>query len=523
MRFFFFAPFLTLAALVAARLPIFAECDTLDLGVIPCEAGAACMRVNETFSQCQPVRGASNAHAARRSQIEARSGHGGQANMINGTPYVWKLIQSHSYQMNEWEDKWPREIAPFSVAPVYVEFRTGVSTVDDAGEATYQLDGTPYTFQVQARGAKSTSNFMLQVQLLSMSTLGNALASTIALGWNHDGFVNFALAGTDPSSFVSSNPPQNWIQSTIGTYGNVTLGKFVLPGSHDSGMYLLDGKTVGSKACNTLTQTRSIGAQLAAGARYFDIRPVISGGKFKTGHYSEIDAVLVSSFQGGNGEGLANIVAEVNDFTKDKAEIIVLRMSHDLNTDVGNSRYRPFNQAELDRLFAELKGIKDLYIAPMPEVDLTTLTLNELTSDGTRSAVILLFRLDGEDASLGDLHGKGFFEYEQLNAYNEYSDTDDLREMASDQLQKMYHEGADGGYFLLSWTLTQQAAGALVCPLADSILDLSKKAIGAMFQQVLPAVSKNVYPKLLYIDNFVWPDMVPLALAISNQALLRAS
>lgn len=133
--------------------------------------------------------------------------------------------------MNEW-DNWPKEVAPFSVASVYVEFKTSVVTKNDAGEVSYQLDGTPYAFEIQARG---TSGFHLQVQLTNMSTLANALDSTIPIGWNHDGFVNWALAGSDPASFVSSNPPQTWIQNSLPVFGGVTLGRFVLPGSHDAG------------------------------------------------------------------------------------------------------------------------------------------------------------------------------------------------------------------------------------------------------------------------------------------------
>lgn len=216
----------------------------------------------------RPSRSAArDTRAVRRGEVAKRFGQGGQANLINGTPYTWKLVSSHAYQMNSW-DNWPKEVPAFSVRPVYVEFKTAVVTADDAGEVTYQLDGTPYTFQVQARAKQG---FQLQVQLTNMSTLGNAQGTTIPIGWNHDGFVNWALAGTDPSSFVSSNPPQTWVQDALPTFGNVTLGKFVLPGSHDAGMYKLDGTTAGSRECNTLTQTKSIGQQLAAGARYFDV------------------------------------------------------------------------------------------------------------------------------------------------------------------------------------------------------------------------------------------------------------
>lgn len=259
-----------LLPLVAARLPLLAPCGTLDLSAIPCTAGTICKPVNETVSQCLPESRAAMRAANRRSELEKRAGEGGQVNLINGTPFKLRRTYSHAYQMNGWDSNWPQEIAPYSVASVYVEFKTGlfVSTGDDSGEASYNLDGTSSSFQVRAIGK---GGFHVDVALTDMSTLGNERGKTIPIGWRHDGAVNFALAGTDAGKLVSTNPPQNWMQASLDTFKDVQLGKFVLPASHDSGMHKLDGNTIGSQPCNTLTQTRSIRDQLAAGARYFDM------------------------------------------------------------------------------------------------------------------------------------------------------------------------------------------------------------------------------------------------------------
>lgn len=495
--------------LVAARLSLYAQCGTLDLPSVPCEAGLSCSRVNETTSQCIPESHLIVRDRDARRELEKRTGEGGQVNIINGTPFKFTRTASHGYQMNGWDSNWPSEVAPYSVASVYVEFKTGffVKTSDDGGEVSYSLEGTDSAFEIQARG---DGGFHVQVVLTGMSTLNNDHGSTISIGWRHDGSVSFALAGTDAGALVSSNPPQNWMQASLDAFRDVPLGQFVLPASHDSGMYQLDGTTIGSTPCNTLTQTGSIGSQLAAGARYFDIRPVISAGNYKTGHYSKIDAI--NSWQGGNGEKIEDIINDINSFTQDKTELVILNFSHDLNTDVGNSDYRPFNQDEWNNLYNQLGGLNNLFVAPAADTDLRTLSLNTFIGNG-KSAIVLVFQPDGHDISLNDRQGQGFFWYNQLDAYNSYSNSDNLDSMASDQLQKMHDQA--GGYFLLSWTLTQQAAGAILCPAEPSILDLAQRANNALASQVLNAASKDAYPKLLLVDKADFSDIIPLALAIN--------
>ncbi|WP_224244333.1 hypothetical protein [Hyalangium gracile] len=61
--------------------------------------------------------------------------------------------------------------------------------------------------------------------------------------------------------------------------------------THDSGMSTLSSGTAFANAGNVITQTTSIFGQLTLGARYFDIRPVISGGQFSTGHYGHVDQI----------------------------------------------------------------------------------------------------------------------------------------------------------------------------------------------------------------------------------------
>lgn len=93
------------------------------------------------------------------------------------------------------------------------------------------------------------------------------------------------------------------MQQSLGILLNRTLRQLCLPGSHDSGMSRKTGDTTFGKGALILTQTLSIKDQLYAGCRYFDIRPVITGGKWATGHYTRIEQL--NTWQGGNGEYLA--------------------------------------------------------------------------------------------------------------------------------------------------------------------------------------------------------------------------
>ena len=113
----------------------------------------------------------------------------------------------------------------------------------------------------------------------------------------------------------------------------------------------------------TQTQTQGILGQLKQGARYFDIRPVISDGIFVTGHYGNIGGTM----QGCNGQSIADIISDINSFTSDRAELVILALGNDMNTDVGEPSYRPLNTGEWNDLLVDLQGINALYLGPAPK------------------------------------------------------------------------------------------------------------------------------------------------------------
>ena len=194
---------------------------------------------------------------------------------------------------------------------------------------------------------------------------------------------------------MARSVPVNWMQSTLSIIGDRPLRSIAMPGSHDAGMSVIEGKTAFVTDEDVLTQTGNIGSQLQLGSRYFDLRPVIASGQFKTGHYSKLDIV---GWQGADGQAFSEIISELNAFTANNAELIVLNLSHDQNTDSG---YGALTQTDCNNLFQQMTGINHLFVAPNPtSIDLTSMTVNQFIGGG-QAAVLVIIQPSGSGISLG--------------------------------------------------------------------------------------------------------------------------
>jgi hypothetical protein len=444
-------------------------------------------------------------------------GQGGNITLVNGTPYDWRYTDEPSNGMSSWG--FPRMVAAGTTATVYVEFSPTIfeAVALDSGVVTYTLGDTGQSFQIQASAG---SGFGLRVVLTNIATTGHPKGSTIDLGWAHNGSVNFILSGRQ-GSFASSNPPTAWMRENLAVLGSRPLRHLCLPGSHDSGMSTYTSGTALTSACNTLTQVSGVLGQLNFGVRYFDIRPVISGGHYYTGHYSQISLLGVSTWQGANGQSMDSIISDVNTFTAANSELVILYLSHDLNTDLGNQSYTSFTQAEWNALLTQLQGLRHLYAAQDPTADLTTLPLSDFIANGP--AVVVVVDPGGTGIELGSFAGKGFYTPAGFPVYNQYSNTNVLAQMQRDQLDKLAAQrpDPDAGYFLLSWTLTQNSTQAATCVLgtADSILQLADTANPALYSAPLPACTPQSYPNILYIDGVQTSDIAALAMAVNGKAI----
>jgi len=222
---------------------------------------------------------------------------------------------------------------------------------------------------------------------------------------------------------------------------------------------------------------------------------------------------------GGNGQSFGEIIHEINTFTKDHKELIILNLSRDLNLDVG-SKYRHFNQDEWDQLLGHLtgdKGLNHLFVAPNPkEVDLSTLPLNQFIGTG-QAAVLIIVQPEATSVTLDEYHHlRGVYNYSQMNAIYEHAQTHKLDRMVNRQLQLMRNNrpSPDSPLFLLSWT-HRHPVKVLIGP---SVLKLSARTLSRIYTELFPKCSKNTYPNILFLDGIDSSNITALAMAINDIA-----
>jgi len=137
------------------------------------------------------------------------------------------------------------------------------------------------------------------------------------------------LIGSDPTSDYS-----NWMSDNLQLLGEHELKDVVIPGSHDTGMYVVENctsiATIGANACNTQTQRGSILEQLRSGIRYFDLRPVLYDTVFYTGHFQEVESHFNLGCNGAelSGASLSSILSQVADFMHSSGDLVILKFSH---------------------------------------------------------------------------------------------------------------------------------------------------------------------------------------------------
>ncbi|KAJ9607686.1 hypothetical protein H2200_007764 [Cladophialophora chaetospira] len=467
------------------------------------------------------------------SQLQSQSlsfAEGGTLLLINGTPYTWKRAAKKGYQMNSW--KFPRQVKPGTVATVYLEFKRTPATTRSDTNATcnFDLKGTK---NCAIRIEVTDSPPSIDVQIQNFDTPNNPGRSWLQLGWQHDGVVCFILSGKE-DCFSSSNPPRDWMQQNLQKLGPRPLHKICLPGTHDAGMGKITHADIIPKdiiADFTQTQSLKIAGQLQMGSRYFDIRPDLSSGAHWTGHYT--------GHYGARGQKMSSVIDDINTFTEYCAELIIINLSHSLNSDDG---WRKYNQKEWNSLFRELLRLNHRFLVTESESqDLSLLPLSRFI--GSKHAAVVIVVEAPSDITLGTYVDKGFYLPDQLNVYNVFTNTSDCPHMVHDQLQKMQNHmvAGDKRLFLISWTLTQQAPK--VSPEAlrppntfeglsklllwkcqnKTIRELAYTANKALCAQLFPRTGPAAFPNVVYIDFMENRDCAALAMAINDKAFTNTS
>ncbi|KAF2738186.1 PLC-like phosphodiesterase [Polyplosphaeria fusca] len=428
--------------------------------------------------------------------------------------------------MDTWS--WPT-VSSGKAAKVYVEFGTKGHAGDDAGEAYFQVAGTSDKFSLLGR---KPSEYHITVSLDGMSTKTSPQGSTVDLGFRHDAAINWILSADEAGAYWSnSGTTTDWMQQSLGSLGNRTLKEIAMPGSHDAGMSTFTPGTIGANYANTQAQYLDFGGQLLAGSRYFDLRPVISNGQWVSGHYSEVADVWL----GGNGQSIADIVKQINSFTSQYKELIIINLSHTLDTD---NDYKDLSQDQWNKLFDTLKGINNRFTVNSPgKTDYTNTVLNDFI--GKSASVFIFAQLPG-GITLGDYANQGFYNQDNFPLFDSYSNSNDANKMEGDQLQKVKDNRnlvADGSkrkdkFHILSWTLTQQPEDVL--NFDKAIMNLGVSVFDDLVDKAYNAFTPESFPNVLYVDSMgirdkpvVFPfdkprsvatntDIAALAMAINN-------
>jgi hypothetical protein len=386
---------------------------------------------------------------------------------------------------------------------------------DDGGEVSYRIAGNEGPeFQIAYDGKPVLQDPTVSVTLTSVNTVNNRAGTKLQLQWGHDNnspfFISSPKTSKTPATslIASNNPPIDWINSIYKQISCLTLREFVMPGSHDAGMSEFNQGAGAASSINTVTQKLSIAKQLEFGSRYFDIRPVISGGKVKTGHYGYSKILGIGAWRGGNGQDLDQIVKEINAFTANNKELIILDVTHGLDTDnwgpEDNSR---MSRAQWTQALNVLKNLNSRIVIADND-DITTIPIGKF-KDG-RPAVLI--RISDTYKEGGDVEVKGYpgmMTGKKFPLENHYANTNNQNDMINDQLKKLYKYKTkpSDNMFVMSWTLTQ---GGL------SIVDNAVAVNKALPELLWPNLTPNTYPNILFVDAYPSNrDIASLAMAIN--------
>lgn len=308
-----------------------------------------------------------------------------------------------------------------------------------------------------------------------------------------------------------------------------------MPGSHDAGMGTFSPGTVGAHFANTQTQYLDFRGQLLAGSRYFDLRPVLSNGQWVAGHYSGLKVGNDEVWVGGNGQKVDDIIKQVNDFTAQYQELVIVNLSHTLDTD---HDYKDLSQDQWNSLFDKLKGMNNRYTVTDPgNTDFSNKVLGDFITG--RASIFILAQLPG-GIQLGEYARQGFFAGDNFPFYDSYSNSNDFTSMSNDQLKKLKDQRnivADASsrkdkFHILSWTLTQQPEDVLNLDLA--ILNLNAAVFDPLVKKAWNNFTPESFPNVLFVDalgirdkSVVFPfdkprqvpvnnDIAALAIAVNN-------
>jgi len=219
------------------------------------------------------------------------------------------------------------------------------------------------------------------------------------------------------------------------------------------------------------------------------------------------------------------IVDQINEFTSHNAEVVILNISHAYNI---AADYREFTQSDWERFFsADLDRLNNLYRASHPNEDLTRLSINTLTNNGTQAAVILRFNCNQNDSSnpvdltVSNRHGAGYFYYNSFPLFDEYANTDTPKAVIDNQITKMGQKRdnaspKEGEWFMLGFALTQTETWDVVLGLYPPLLDWARHSMNPRVGELYDRCWGRCFPKIISLDCVEGTDALAMCVAINE-------
>lgn len=196
-----------------------------------------------------------------------------------------------------------------------------------------------------------------------------------------------------------------------------------------------------------------------------------------------------------------DIIQQINNFTLQYQELIIINLSHTLDTD---NKYRDLTQEQWNDLFDTLKSINNRYIVTNPSLtDFSNTVLGDFITD--RASVFIVAQVP-VGIRLGSYANQGFFSGLNFPFYDSYSNTNNRPKMKTDQLKKLKAErnivpipsDRKDQFHILSWTLTQQPEDVLVFNRA--VMNLAAAAFDDLISEGWNAFTPESFPNVLYLD-----------------------
>ncbi|KAF4125741.1 hypothetical protein GMORB2_0986 [Geosmithia morbida] len=430
--------------------------------------------------------------------------------LINATPYRWRRVSIHQYQMVYW-DQWPDCINPGeSISHAAFGYRGVGQAKDTAGEVVYQIEGTSRTmaFEVQYRMRSSRK---LEICVYFEGVLETSTAprcSFMGLGSSKaPGGVSFILAGYEGNMTSTTGcgcegcrQDITWMNTLLPQIGHLPLREIIMPRSHHAALSkgVFTSKNVGVGKRNTVTQINGVGEQLRTDrVRVLDTRVLLS----RHGEFLEAHGTLFKrQWYGGTGANLEDVVDEVNRFNEENPGELIIWDFYEL-------LYKVNHRATLP-----------------DDVDITTISLKQLIGH-RKSAVILHFSSKWKDANPETFPppSQGFTHNGNFPTRTTWSEQYSVEKMSRHQLHELevHRPRRDATLYDMQWLRTLTSITVVTMPDDFTVIDMGRESMTALRTALWNRLTDRTYPNWLTLDAIDGGELRALAIAMNRCFVAR--